>query len=46
MTRLIYLRDGFVSGSVARMAGVPALPLGGGVGRGTVTKKASPLRGM
>lgn len=33
MTLLVYLRGGFVSGSVLRRPGVPAPAVGGGVGR-------------
>lgn len=45
MTRLIYLRDGFVSGSVARMAGVPAPAVGGRGGQGDSDQESFPFAG-
>lgn len=43
MTRLIYLRGGFVSGSVARMAGVPAPAVGGRGGQGESDQESFPF---
>lgn len=45
MTLLVYLRGGFVSGSVWRRAGVPAPAVGGGVGRGEGSDQESFLFG-
>lgn len=46
MTLLVYLRAGFVSGSVLRRAGVPAPAVGGGVGKEEESDQESfPFRG-